>query len=324
LRPPVLLAVALVVALVVAGGLAAARLGSGRAARTSAPVPRYSGDGGTIPGPPELRPSSRSSDQDIVPAGRARIRVPILEYHYIRVNPDPRDRLGFRLSVTPSDFRSQMNWLAAHAYHPVTMADVRAYFAAQEPLPARSLVLTFDDGYADFFDTALPILRGLGLKAVAYVVPGFLDRPGYMKVDQVQQLDDSGVVEIASHTLSHPDLTKVEASEVNIQLQASKARLEELLGHQVTDFCYPFGRFDERIVAAVAAAGYQTATTEVAGNELGWSARFTWPRVRVEGGETLAEFRLQLGVPEPVVVGTPPRTVLASPVPSGATGPLSP
>ncbi|HEY7200278.1 MAG TPA: hypothetical protein VIC57_08715, partial [Candidatus Dormibacteraeota bacterium] len=71
--------------------------------------------------PPAPQPVSR------VPAGRAAIRVPILMYHYIRYNPDPRDVLGFNLSVTPSDFARQMDWLAANGYHPIDFDDLRGY-----------------------------------------------------------------------------------------------------------------------------------------------------------------------------------------------------
>jgi hypothetical protein len=120
----------------------------------------------------ETSPSATSAVvEGIIPPGRARISVPILEYHYVRVNPDRRDRLGSQLSVTPADFAAQMDRLGAGGYHPVVMADLRAYFLAQEPLPARPLVLTFDDGYLDFFQVAFPILKKHGFKAVASVAP---------------------------------------------------------------------------------------------------------------------------------------------------------
>jgi peptidoglycan/xylan/chitin deacetylase (PgdA/CDA1 family) len=250
--------------------------------------------------------------------------VPIVEYHYIRVNANPLDQLGFRLSVTPTDFQRQMNWLAENGYHPVFLADLRAYFLAGQPLPAGSVVLTFDDGYVDFFETAFPILRTLGFKAVSYVVPGFLGRPGYMGQEQVQQLDASGIVEVASHTVNHLDLTKVSPSVLNIQLQASKGSLEQLLGHPVLDFCYPSGRFNGRVVAAVTAAGYQTATTEQPGTERDWSGRFTWSRTRVEGGESMGQFAQRLGIPETPPTSGQPFTDLPSPS-AGAVqaGPLT-
>jgi peptidoglycan/xylan/chitin deacetylase (PgdA/CDA1 family) len=286
----------LVLALVAAGGIAGESLWSGKDG-APAQVTRQLRDAGPSPGSGDVSPGPPATEAGTIPAGRARIRVPILEYHYIRVNLNPPDRLGFRLSVTPTEFQKQMSWLAVNDYHPVLLRDLRAYFLAGRSLPARSVVLTFDDGYADFFQTAFPILRGLGFKAVAYVVPGFFGRPGYVDQEQVRQLDASGMVEIASHTVNHLDLTKVDSSVLNIQLQASKASLEQLLGHAVLDFCYPSGRFDRRAVAAVTAAGYQTATTEQSGTEHDWAGRLTWSRIRVDGGENLRQFAQRLGSP---------------------------
>jgi peptidoglycan/xylan/chitin deacetylase (PgdA/CDA1 family) len=151
-----------------------------------------------------------------------------------------------------------------------------------------------DDGYQDFFQAAFPVLETYHLRSVSYVIPGFLGRVGYMTQAQVADLDQTGLVEIASHTMTHPDLTRLDARALAIQLDASKATLEQLLGHPVDDFCYPYGRFDPRIVAAVAAAGYQSATTEVFGTDHGWSDRLTWSRVRVTGGEPLTQFSQSL------------------------------
>ncbi|MBJ7598494.1 MAG: polysaccharide deacetylase [Candidatus Nephthysia bennettiae] len=223
------------------------------------------------------------------------VQVPILEYHYIRTNPDPRDRLGFQLSVTPADFQAQMQWLAADGYQAVTVSDLRAALSGQRSLPANAVVLTFDDGYEDFFQAAYPVLETYHLRSVSYVVPGFFGRQGYLTPAQIVQLDQSGLVEIASHTMTHPDLTRLDSASLAVQLQASRATLEQLLGHPVQDFCYPSGRFNARVVAAVAAAGYESAATERPGTQHAWSDRLTWSRVRIRGGETLPQFIRSLG-----------------------------
>jgi peptidoglycan/xylan/chitin deacetylase (PgdA/CDA1 family) len=247
--------------------------------------------------------------------------VPILEYHYIRFNPDPRDQLGFNLSVTPRSFKAEMDWLEAHHYHPVDLADLRAYFAGQEDLPAQPVVLTFDDGYEDFYASAWPILRAHGFKAVSYVVPGFLGRKNYMTSLQVAELDRAGI-EIGSHTVHHADLTRLDPTTLQIELQASRGYLEQLLGHPVLDFCYPSGRFNARVEAAVAAAGYQSATTERAGTAQSWAGRLAWTRVRVRGGEPLATFETALGPSDPAQpVG---RLQLPSPAPTPHASPPAP
>jgi peptidoglycan/xylan/chitin deacetylase (PgdA/CDA1 family) len=238
---------------------------------------------------------------EVVPAGRATLRVPTFMYHYIRVNPNRNDTLGFNLSVAPDDFRKQMDALRDRGYHPVTFNEMRAYWTTQQPLPSKPVVLTFDDGYLDFFTTAYPILKDHGFKSVSYVVPGFLNGPNYMSTPQVVQLDSEGLVEFASHTVAHVDLTKSSASQVTSQLTESKRALEQMLNHPVLDFCYPSGMYNSSVVAAVQAAGYQTGTTTQPGLVHSMSDRYVWTRQRVNGGETLAAFLNDLGQEEPTI-----------------------
>jgi peptidoglycan/xylan/chitin deacetylase (PgdA/CDA1 family) len=265
---------------------------------TSPPTPS------PIPNQPQL----------VIPPGLTRVHVPILEYHYIRVNPNPRDRLGFNLSVTPANFQAQMDWLTAHGYHAIDLAALRAYFAGQVDLPAKPVVLTFDDGYRDLYSTAWPILRAHGFTAVSYVVPGFLAGKGYMTPDQVSQLGRAGI-EIGSHTVHHVDLTKADPAALRIELEASKGYLEQLLGRPVLDFCYPSGRFNQTVEAAVEAAGYQSATTELPGTALSWANRLAWTRVRVAGGEQLSAFATSLGPSDPTQLVAKPRLPAPIPVP---------
>ena len=221
--------------------------------------------------------------------GSGTVRVPILTYHYIRTVTDHADQMGFRLSVTPVNFAAQMDWLARNGYHPITMEDLGAYLAGTRGLPARPIVLTFDDGYADFYTNALPVLLGHDFKSVAYVVSGFIGRGGYMNAEQILTADRQGV-EVASHTVDHVDLTAQSREGLRYQLAASKQALEHLLGHPVLSFCYPYGRFNPGVEAAVAAAGYMDATTTRWGATRTEAGRYHWGRLRVSGGESLEEF----------------------------------
>lgn len=220
----------------------------------------------------------------------ASIRVPILMYHYIRVNPVASDWLGYRLSVRPADFAAQMDWLAQHGYHPVTMRDVFAFLNGQTGLPSKPIVLTFDDGYADFYTSALPVLRAHDFTAVSYVVSGFIGQWGYMSAAQVIAAQRSGF-EIGSHTVDHVNLVQQSNDGLRYQLTASKQALDKLLGKPVVSFCYPYGTFGPREMAAVGAAGYQDATvTSIGGSMRTMSNRFVWSRIRVMGGESLPQF----------------------------------
>ena len=225
--------------------------------------------------------------------GASSIKVPILTYHYIRINPDTRDRLGFALSVTPADFAAQMDWLASNGFHTITTADLYAYLAGSQALPSRPVILSFDDGYEDFYYTALPILRAHDFTAVAYVVSGFVGRPGYMNAAQVVEADRSGI-EIGSHTVDHANLARSAYGNVQFELVASKQALEHVIGHPVLSFCYPSGQFNATVAAQVQAAGYNDATTTAFGFVHYLLDRYRWSRLRISGGEGLGDFAAAL------------------------------
>jgi peptidoglycan/xylan/chitin deacetylase (PgdA/CDA1 family) len=237
----------------------------------------------------------------VIPVGRRFISVPILMYHYIRKPPSIlSDKLGFDLSVSPADFSLQMDWLAAHGYNPVTLNDLRAYFSGRHALPAKPVVITLDDGYADLYQTAFPILQAHNFKAVAYIVSGFVGHPRYVTAPQVLELAHYGI-EIASHTVNHADLARTSPPMVTWELSSSKKWLQDLLGHAVLDFAYPSGRFSSQVIAAVQMTGYQSAATTMPGTYHSEADRFTWTRVRVHGGESLLVFTQNLGPVEKAV-----------------------
>jgi peptidoglycan/xylan/chitin deacetylase (PgdA/CDA1 family) len=237
----------------------------------------------------------------VIPLGRRSISVPILVYHYIRKPPSIlTDRIGYNLSIAPADFQLQTDWLSSHGYHPVDFNDLRAYFDGRRPLPGRPVVITLDDGYQDLYTTAYPILREHSFKAVAYIVSGFVGQARYATASEIQEMAQNGI-EIASHTVNHADLVRTSLPWATYQLLSSKAWLQRLVRQPMLDFAYPSGQFDARVVAAVRAAGYDTAVTVIAGNYHGLADRYTWTRVRVSGGESLAEFIRNLGAVEPMV-----------------------
>src|SRR2546427_288058 len=133
-----------------------------------------------LPGqPPVAGPVYLISHDSVVPLGARSIRLPILMYHYIRTPPSTRtDPLGYRLSVSPMVFQSQMDWLSAHGYHAITFNQVRAYFAGTSALPAKPVVISVDDGHADLYTTAFPILQSHHFTAGADLLDGRLNLPG--------------------------------------------------------------------------------------------------------------------------------------------------
>jgi peptidoglycan/xylan/chitin deacetylase (PgdA/CDA1 family) len=214
-------------------------------------------------------------------------------YHYIRANPVPSDTVGRVLSVNPADFEQQMQWAHDHGYRTISMEQLYNAVAGGKSLDRRTVVLTFDDGYADLYATAWPVLHKYGFTATAYIVGSFVGQPNYMTWDQVVELDRAGV-NIGAHSLTHPDLTKISAAAANAEIMGSKSMIESHVGHPVLDFCYPSGRFNPSVVAQVRAAGFRDGTTTVGGAYESVATAYIWPRVRIDGRDTLAPFTAKL------------------------------
>jgi peptidoglycan/xylan/chitin deacetylase (PgdA/CDA1 family) len=213
-------------------------------------------------------------------------------YHYVRVNPVASDKLGYGLSTTPADFAAQMALLAERGYRTLSVSELLAESA--KPNHGKIVALTFDDGYADAYTEALPVLRRHGMRGTFYVITSFIGRGGYLSVDQTREMAAAGMI-IGSHTVGHPDLTRLDRLGLRRELGDSRAELEKLVGKPVVDFCYPSGRFDPAARAAVEQAGYQTATTTQYGYAGPGQDPLLLPRVRISGGMTLGEFAGAIG-----------------------------
>jgi peptidoglycan/xylan/chitin deacetylase (PgdA/CDA1 family) len=215
-------------------------------------------------------------------------------YHFVRVNPIAADRLGFDLSVTPDDLAAQLDHLTADGFHSVSLAQVADAMQGGPPLPAKPVVLTFDDGFADFFTTAMPVLRAHQLTATSFVVSGFVGRPNYMTADQVRAASQAGMT-IGAHTAHHVDLTTAAPQTAELEIRSSRAELEAVVGHPVLDFAYPSGRVNPLVERLVHDAGFRDAVTTQPGRTHHPATPYSLTRVRVHGGESLAEFDRSLG-----------------------------
>ncbi len=208
--------------------------------------------------------------------------VPILMYHVIgTVKPDTPSP---ELWVSPADFRAEMHALAARGYHGVTLQQVWDAWHHDGLLPAKPVVVSFDDGYTGQWRDARPTLRALGWPGVLNLE---LQNLGDVPPWQIRQMIAAGW-EIDSHTLTHPDLTTVGDDQLRHELVESRAQLRRQFGVPAAFFCYPAGRFDARVVAAVRAAGYAGATTTQLGFASPSQSPYELPRIRVNGSDGVA------------------------------------
>jgi peptidoglycan/xylan/chitin deacetylase (PgdA/CDA1 family) len=191
-------------------------------------------------------------------------RVIILTYHSISWGPPP-------LCIAPSLFAWQMEWLSHHA-HVITINEVQEWLAGKQVLPPHSVVLTFDDGYADFCAEAAPVLRALGFRATVFLPTGFIGKRSNWRrqpadmVDlpmlswsQVGKLAEQGIC-FGSHTVNHADLVELSEAEVERECAASKSEIEAHTSSPARFFCYPYGKWNTA-VRSVVARYYSAACT---------------------------------------------------------------
>jgi peptidoglycan/xylan/chitin deacetylase (PgdA/CDA1 family) len=184
--------------------------------------------------------------------------VPILEYHVL--GQAPEDAPYPELYVGRTDFSKQMDWLEEQGYEAVTLEQVEEAWYHGATLPPKPIVLSFDDGYRPQFTFALPELRKHGWAGVLNLKAEGSD----LYESNVKAMIGAGW-ELAAHTIHHLDLTELGPEELTEEVAGSRKILQREYGVPVKDFCYPAGEFNETVIAAVEAAGYVGATTEISG-----------------------------------------------------------
>lgn len=220
--------------------------------------------------------------------------VPILMYHYIRVNPYPSDRVGFNLSVTPDNFNAQMDYLSSHGYQTVSLDELGAALFSGASLPKKPIVITFDDGYKDVYTAAFPILKSHGMRAVSFVITGFVGGPNFLTWDMINEMKESGVFTFESHTVNHIGLTYASGERIRQELKDSKNTLQAHLRYPVNWVAYPYGNVNGNVASIAQQTGYVGALGTNGGRYQSANNMFTLPRVRIGGSDTVGSFAEKL------------------------------
>jgi peptidoglycan/xylan/chitin deacetylase (PgdA/CDA1 family) len=248
---------------------------------------------GSSPAPrllPTLPPVASQTANGPARIGVPRLRhsrapVPVLMYHTIASAPAGARYAG--LWVAPAALRAQVAALARAGFHGVTLDAVLDGWAGKDTLPPHPVVLSFDDGYLSQGKDAGAILRAQGWPGVLNLALHNLDTPGGLTVSRVKTMVRDGW-EIDAHSLTHPDLPTLDAAALRREVAGSRAAIRDRFGVPVDAFCYPAGRFDATVEAAVKAAGYRAATTELPGAAHARGDRFQLPRIRIDRGDSAA------------------------------------
>jgi peptidoglycan/xylan/chitin deacetylase (PgdA/CDA1 family) len=222
----------------------------------------------------------------------------ILMYHAM----GGRDEAPSCYVIPQQRFLWQMLWLRFCRYRVISLSDLVGYLRADRLPPARAVVVTFDDGYADTYDLAFPILRRLRIPATVFLVtraiggsanwttePAIAGRP-LLTAERIKEMLAAGI-EVGAHTRTHVSLTDVPPDDNReLEIAGSRQDLEEDFGRPIRTFAYPFGDYDSDIAAAVRRAGFHAACCSRQGANDPATPHFELRRVEIRGTDSVFRF----------------------------------
>ena len=182
------------------------------------------------------------------------IGVPVLYYHSVDQNADNE------VTITPEMLEKQLKYINDNKFTTITIRELYDYLKNNKPIPEKSIVITFDDGYMNSYTEAFPILKDLNMKATIFCVGNSLDGSYYLSHEAIKEMSDYGI-DIESHTVNHVHLDTLSYDEQLLELKKSKEILENITGKEVLSIAYPFGDYNTDTVKAAKQAGYSLGFT---------------------------------------------------------------
>ncbi len=185
--------------------------------------------------------------------------IPILMYHSIS------DEKNNDAVISPQRFKEQMEYLFRHNYHPITFDELYAYLTNEPNLPDKPVVITFDDGYRDTYQIALPILKQYAFKSVLFIPTGEVGKR--LSWQELREMKAAGM-EIGSHGVTHQSLAELTYDQQLQEINESKRLLDKNLNQTTRYFCYPNGSYNQDTLRLLQEAGFVLAVTI----EPGWAS----------------------------------------------------
>ena len=218
--------------------------------------------------------------------------VPVLNYHQVE------QKNGNPLTLWPDQFEAQMAYLADEGYTTITIDEMMDALEHGTPLPEKPVIITFDDGYADNYEYAYPILKKYGFKATIFLIYDFTNAyPNYLTWEQIDEMKQSGLIRFESHTMTHANLAELDsADELRHEIADSHDLLSEKIGYDMHYIAYPGGRVNPEIEEITRAAGYRGGFTVHYGLSTPTEGRYQMDRIPIFGANmhTLTRFKLRL------------------------------
>ncbi len=246
--------------------------------------------------------------------GPDKVQVPIILFHRIDISP-----INSQYYVPPEKFEEEIKLLHDWEYTTISTEMLVKAITEGTDLPARPIIISFDDGHLDNYTAAFPIMQKYGFTGVLYIIGNYMGTDGYMNAGQIKEMAAAGW-EVGSHSMNHKDLTLLDNPELeHFEIVESKQKLEDALGVPVKTFAYPFGISNEGVIDYVHFAGY------IAGMSLGYtydqglSNLYTLQRRDIKGTYTVKQFAaflpwqgdpVYLPTDTPTPTATPTRTLI--------------
>lgn len=209
--------------------------------------------------------------------------IPVLMYHSIDYQE------GNELRVPKEKFREQMQYLKDNEYTTLSLDEAFDFFKNNKPIPKKSVVITFDDGYEDNYVNAYPILKEFGQRAVIFVISSTVDH-GSLTSDQLKEMQKNGI-DIQSHTVNHDQLDILSYDKQYKTLKDSRESLEIILNKKVKYISYPFGKYNKNTFKAAKDAGYEMAFTTKGGFSQINNGIMQLNRLRINASMSIAQFK---------------------------------
>ncbi|OFI05511.1 poly-beta-1,6-N-acetyl-D-glucosamine N-deacetylase precursor [Clostridium acetireducens DSM 10703] len=214
--------------------------------------------------------------------------IPVIMYHSIDNKEDSE------LRVSTNKFLEQMTYLKENNYTTLTLDELYEFFINNKPVPKKSLVITFDDGYRDNYENAYPILKKFDFHAIIFVVTSTIDNDvNCLTSNQIKEMKFNGI-DIQSHTLKHDNLYELTYNEQLETLKKSKNDLEKMLNNKVKYLAYPYGMWNDNTIKALKECDYIMAFT----TNSGWANKdnglYKLNRVYINGNADLNEFKRRI------------------------------
>ncbi|MEO8692367.1 MAG: trifunctional glycosyltransferase/class I SAM-dependent methyltransferase/polysaccharide deacetylase [Acidimicrobiales bacterium] len=246
------------------------------------------------------------ADRDQVWRHEVTDRLPILMYHSVAVSGAPALE---RYRIHPDRLEEQLQYLRQNAYYGITLEQWAHHLATRRAPNGRAVMLTFDDGYEDFYTNAWPLLEAYKFPATVFLVSELVGKSSDWDSDlgepmalldwpTIRRLQENGI-EFGSHTRSHRALTTMAPREALADERAARQTFGREIGRSITSLAYPFGDVDEVTRQAMRAAGYRIGLETSSGFATVWDDPMAIPRIEVAGSDDLAAFIGKLGSSTP-------------------------